>query len=451
MYKLILSFRYLFKRPTSYLTVLAVTLCVFVVLVVITVLTGLTAEFKKNAHRSTGDCVITSKSMVGFPYSQEFIDTLKQTDFVEAASPVIKSYAFVNVEQGGRKYGGWAIQIMGIDPEVHSRVTAFADWLHFNKADAANAFKLGDFPDLIGCVPGAYLIRDEWKNNYNTADQQSLLKFEISCFPLTAKGALAKAGAGEVNTKTFYYTDYAKSGIVKDDGGIIYVPFADARILCGMDAEPKRVNAIYIKFKPHTNLNAGCDKVKQLWAGLVKRKAGDRHADLLKKVKVQNWKIYSRIIVAAMETEQTMMTVVFGLIGIITVFIVFVVFYMIVCHKSKDIGILKSLGVSTANVLSLFLSFAFLIGIIGSAIGALAGWRFLVHINLIEDWLFKHFGFQLWNRDIYAIGDIPNSISIKVLAVIVLSAIVVCMAGALIPSLQASRARPIESLQVNQL
>jgi lipoprotein-releasing system permease protein len=146
-----------------------------------------------------------------------------------------------------------------------------------------------------------------------------------------------------------------------------------------------------------------------------------------------------------------MMMVIFGMIGIITVFIVFVVFYMIVSHKSRDIGILKSVGASNTNVLSLFLFFASLIGVIGATIGAVGGWQFLEHINQIEDWLFRRFGFQLWDRTIYAIGDIPNKIELRVLVPIVLSAITACLIGAFIPSRQAAKCEPVQTLQVAQL
>ena len=78
------------------------------------------------------------------------------------------------------------------------------------------------------------------------------------------------------------------------------------------------------------------------------QKSGDKLANLFKNVKVQNWKNYNRTTVAVAETQEALMIMVFAMIGIITVFIVFVVFYMIVCHKSKDIGILKSVGASDA-------------------------------------------------------------------------------------------------------
>ena len=76
---------------------------------------------------------------------------------------------------------------------------------------------------------------------------------------------------------------------------------------------------------------------------------------------------------------------------------------------------------------------------------------FLMKINRIEDWLYERFGFQLWDRTIYAMGDIPNRVSPKVFGIIALSAIVACFAGVLIPSWQAAKQKPVETLQVNQL
>jgi lipoprotein-releasing system permease protein len=125
---------------------------------------------------------------------------------------------------------------------------------------------------------------------------------------------------------------------------------------------------------------------------------------------------------------------------------------MIISHKSKDIGILKSIGVSSGGVVGLFCGFAFLVGISGSAVGTIAGWRFLTHINQIEEWLFRHFNFQLWDRSLFVgIDEIPNTIDLKVIMVIILSAIAACLAGAIVPSWQAAKLKPVETLQVNQL
>ncbi len=468
MYKIILAIRYLIKRRITYFAVLAVALCVFIVVVVMTVLTGLVSDFKQKNHSFAGDCVVGTESLVGFAYYEDFMEVLAKEDFVEGISPVIKSYALITRKGSQQNYG---VEIMGIDPVKHSQATGFGQTLHYHRDDVSsplrqgrdvpNVFEPVKDPNYMGCVLGIDLAleRDEQgRYTYGFSPADADIAIAVTCFPLTAKGALAKAGTSLVNTQTFYYSDTSQSGLARVDNSIVYLPFEQAQLLCGMagPAESpmdslRRANAIHIKFKPNVKLKTGCEKVALLWQRFKQEKSGETQANLLDTVTVQSWKSYRRAVIAPMEKEQTMMTAMFGLVGITTVFIIFVVFYMIISHKSKDIGTLKSIGVANINIVQLFLGFAFLVGLLGSAIGAVGGWRFLVHINQIEDWLFEHFGFQLWDREIYAIGDIPNHLDFKVLMVIISSAIVACMVGALIPTWQATKLNPVETLQVSQL
>jgi len=449
MYKIILPFRYLLKRRISYLAFLSVALCVFIVVVVMTVMTGLVTDFKQKNHEFTGDCIVGTESLVGFAYYEDFVKILERQDFIEGVSAVIKNYALVSPGGTERNIG---VEIMGIDPVRHSRATGFGKTLYYRQADVSKAFVPAYDPNLPGCVVGIdrWLVRDT-EGRYAYQASPSETSFAVSCFPLTAKGALAKAGAGLVNTRTFYFSDHSQSGLAREDFSLVYLPFEQAQLLCGMAGAVKRASAINIKFKPNVKLTTGCEKVAWLWQRFVQERSGEKRAGLLEKVNVQSWKDYRRAFIAAMEKEQAMLTVMFALVGITTVFIVFVVFYMIISHKSKDIGILKSIGVSNGNIIELFSGFAFLVGLLGSGIGVFAGWLFLLKINGIEDWLFEHFGFQLWDRTMYAIGDIPSAIDLKVLVVIILSAIAACLVGALVPSRQAAKARPVEALQVSQL
>lgn len=450
MYKILLATRYLIRRRITYFAILAVALCVFIVVVVMTVLTGLVDDFKQKNHQFTGDCVVGTESLVGFAYYEDFMKILEQTDFVEGVSAVIKSYALISPVGTERNIG---VEIMGIDAVRHSQVTGFAKTLHFHKDNASKAFEQVYDPNLPGCVVGIdlLLMRDA-KGTYTHGSVAAEIPLAVTCFPLTARGALAKAGGlGLVNTKTFYYSDTSHSGLVRVDNSMVYLPFEQAQLLCGMDEPVKRASAIHIKFKSNVKLETGCEKIASLWQSFKQEKASEKQAYLLETVTVQSWKEYRRAFIAAMEKEQTMMTAMFVLVGVTTVFIVFVVFYMIISHKSKDIGVLKSIGVSNVNLIELYLGFACLVGVLGSAIGTIGGYWFLLYINKIEDWLFEHFEFQLWDRAICAIGDIPNQIEFKVLAVIILSAVAACLIGALVPSWQAARLRPVETLQVSQL
>ena len=457
MYKMILAIRYLLKRRISYFSLFAVALCVFVVLIVITVLSGLTSDFKKKMHQWSGDCVISSSSLVGFGHYEEFIERVGREGIVEAVSPVIRNYAILKVVSPGYEDSGSsqeALRIMGINPQLHDNVTDFSKSLRYNRSvNIANIFRYTYDVNQPGCVAGIGILFERDSNGtYIMPEYLTHIKLELNCFPLTEKGILALAGTSVVRSKTFELVDVSQSGI-SADWETIYLPFEQAQVLCGMADvnEPKRINAIFIKFRDGVDINSGCAQVQSLWQNFVKEKSGVKLANLFGNVTVQNWKGYNRVMVAVAETQEGLMIIVFAMIGIITVFVVFVVFYMIVSHKSKDIGILKSVGVSEGNLMQLFLLFGFFIGLAGSVIGAIAGWQFLVHINSIEDWLFRKWEFQLWDRSMYAIGDIPNSIDFNVLAAIIVSAIAACLIGAFIPSRQAAKLEPVETLRVSRL
>jgi lipoprotein-releasing system permease protein len=448
MYKIILATRYLLKRRITYFAVLAVALCVFIVVVVMTVMSGLVNEFKEKNHRFAGDCVVGTDSLVGFAYYEDFIKLLEGQDYVQAVSPVVKSYALKR-RRGSDQDD--VVEIMGIEPDSYSRATGFRDTLYYHKDDVSKTFEIPYDANLVGCVLGDFLFVQDTNSQFLSKTSLPHIAYSISCFPLTARGALAQAGTDMVDTKTFYYSDQSSTGLPRVDGSVVYLPLKEAQILCGMAGPIQRVSRLHIKFKPNIKILAGCEKVRALWQKFRQDMAGETQAFSLDTVTVQSWKQYRRSSIAPMENEQTEMSVMFGFVGITTVFIVLVVFYMIISHKSKDIGILKSIGVSNFDIIELFSGYALLVGIIGSGIGLLSGCLFLLKINEIEGWLFEHYGFQLWDRTIYAIGDIPNKIEFNILAVIAVSAIVACLLGALIPSFQAARQKPVDTLQVGQL
>ncbi len=121
MYKITLAFRYLLKRRITYFAVLAVALCVFIVLVVMTVMAGLVGDFKEKNHLFAGDCVVATESLVGFSHYEEFMEILGKTDFIEAVSPVVKSYGLIGLRGSNVKDN---VEIMGIDPAAEQGIAA---------------------------------------------------------------------------------------------------------------------------------------------------------------------------------------------------------------------------------------------------------------------------------------------------------------------------------------
>lgn len=319
MYKIILAIRYLIKQRITYLAVLIVVCCVFMAVVVLTVMTGLVTDFKQKNHDFVGDCVVGTDSLVGFAYYEDLMDKLEAADFVESVSPVIKNFALLSPK--GRDLNVH-VEILGIEPVRHSRTTGFGKTLYHRRDDVSKVFEPIYDPNLLGCVLGIDLALSRDANSkYSYETIPTNVGFSISCFPLTAKGAPALGGLGEVNTRTFYYSDNSHSGLARVDSSLIYLPFQEAQQLC-MAGTDKRASAIHIKFKPNVKMQSGCEKVNSLWENFRQEKAGEKLAYLLDTVSVQSWKDYRRAFIAAMEKEQTVMAVMFAFVGIVIVFIV---------------------------------------------------------------------------------------------------------------------------------
>lgn len=450
MYNVILPIKLFKSNRLTILAVMTVAVSVFIVIVVMTVMNGLTADFIKQNHGFYSDCIISTDSLVGFADYNEFITLLRSQDYVQSASPVINSFGLVQSENSGRNA---PLTLMGIDAASHFATTNFAGSLYYRKDNPELAFVPTYNNELPGCIMGIDIVeeRDEW-GNYKLWAFLPRRSFNITCFPLSPKGTLIKTGTSiSANTKTFYQSDCSNTGIAKVDGTTVYLPFDRLQTLTGMDMQTKRTSAIFIKFKPGCNTEKTVEKTAALWKSFTGLAADPTTINLFKNVSVQDFKSYKRETIAPMEKERAMMLMLFLMVGLITVFIIFVIFYMLIGKKNKDIGILKSIGASRRGIMCVFLRYAVLIGVVGAAIGTAAALVFLDYINDLESWLFYKFGFQLWNREIYAIGDIPNNTGAALPVAVAAAAIIACLLGALLPTFRAARQNCVDVLRVNSV
>src|SRR5207245_11481347 len=113
-------------------------------------------------------------------------------------------------------------------------------------------------------------------------------------------------------------------------------------------------------------------------------------------VEVQTWKELHEDFIRAVEKEKGLVTILFGLISIVAVFLIFCIFYMIVVEKTRDIGIIKSVGATSQGVAGIFLGYGMAIGIVGAAMGFGLGWLRVRYINGLHGWLGQN-GRVGWN------------------------------------------------------
>ncbi|MCD6304011.1 MAG: hypothetical protein J7M21_03505 [Planctomycetes bacterium] len=138
MYKLYLCLQYLFKRPLAYFGIVGAALCVWIMVICFNVLTGFVNKIELAAKGLFGDVVISSPSLGGMSYYDEFIAEMKkEVPAVQGASPFILTFGILRVP--GTDYRR-TVQIAGIRLPQRAEVSDFEKGLFVQKGLARPTF-----------------------------------------------------------------------------------------------------------------------------------------------------------------------------------------------------------------------------------------------------------------------------------------------------------------------
>src|SRR5207249_8569013 len=117
--------------------------------------------------------------------------------------------------------------------------------------------------------------------------------------------------------------------------------------------------------------------------------------------RVSTWEQKQGPLLAAVAVEQSILNILLFFIIAVAGFGILAIFSMIVVEKTRDIGVMKALGASTAGVRGIFLGYGLLLGVVGSGIGMAGGLLFVHYINHIEKWLSRLTGRKVFDDAIY--------------------------------------------------
>jgi lipoprotein-releasing system permease protein len=111
----------------------------------------------------------------------------------------------------------------------------------------------------------------------------------------------------------------------------------------------------------------------------------------------------------------------------------------VVLEKRRDIGVLRTLGATPGLVLTVFLGEGLLIGVLGTASGAVLGALLI--------WVLGKYPFVHLPGDVYFIETLPVRPEATDFAAVILAALVLCLAAAWYPAWRASKLDPIEAIR----
>jgi lipoprotein-releasing system permease protein len=152
-----------------------------------------------------------------------------------------------------------------------------------------------------------------------------------------------------------------------------------------------------------------------------------------------DWKTMNSSLFAALKLEKLAMGVILLLIVVVAAFNIVSTLIMLVTEKTREIGILKSMGLSSRKVLRIFMIQGLVIGVVGSFLGAAGG-------GLLT-WGIDHFKLIRIPGEIYFVDHLPVRFDPFDVGVILASTVVISFLATIYPALQAARLTPIEAIR----
>jgi lipoprotein-releasing system permease protein len=232
--------------------------------------------------------------------------------------------------------------------------------------------------------------------------------------------------------------DFYSSKMHDYDNAFAFMPLSHLQKMRGM-IDPATggatVSAIQIKLKPNADLNAARDRLRAAFPIMQYP------------LMVQTWRDQQAPLLSAVEMEITILNILLFMIIAVAGFGILATFFMIVVEKTKDIGILKSLGAPSTGVMSIFLGYGLSLGIVGAGAGTLIGVMFVIYINEIAAAISVISGREVFDPSIYFFSSIPTLLNPLMVVSVAGGAMLIAVLSSVLPALRAARLAPVEALR----
>ena len=216
-------------------------------------------------------------------------------------------------------------------------------------------------------------------------------------------------------------TDRFSTGMFEYDSNYMYAPMAAAQDLLDLD---EGVSGIGVTIDDPWEASATA-----LWLNQA----------LQFPYYTQDWIGLNSSLFSALKLEKLAMTVILFLIVVVAAFNIISTLIMVVADKTREIGILKSMGMKDRTVLNIFMLQGLTIGVVGTTLGT--------GLGLFLTWLLDTYRFIELPGDVYFLDTLPVALDPLDLALIGVLSVLVAFAATVYPARQASRLQPVEAIR----
>ena len=457
MYRLFLALRYLWSRPISWVSMVGIWLSVTALLATVSIMTGFLRDTRDMIRGTTADMILTPRAeyrgtrQVTPPASFDDVSAAALSiDGVEAAAPHLLRPALIRVpdvdqEQvvGNRKY--WElnfVQVVGVDPTVEGAATGFLEWIRPKPPRPGSlrpVIGVADAPDPDDpFVVDKALIEPRYRNldlpvvligdrvyrffNLTRGRVITLVTMPDSVDVEDLKALSQRFVVGGAFRTGHQQTDQSTVFMDLERAQEFAETYSDATEICVRVADGVELDAVKVALEAELAAKA-LDVDVETWE--------DRHATFL----------------GAVENERSILGFLLFFFVAVACFNVFATLTIMVTDKTRDIGVLNSMGATHGGILSVFVRCGAVMALVSSAVGTFTGVLVAQKINVINGWLEQLFGFRIFRPDVYTFDAIPVEIQPWFVVLVFVATNVFAILCAFLPALRAARMDPVKALR----
>jgi lipoprotein-releasing system permease protein len=162
---------------------------------------------------------------------------------------------------------------------------------------------------------------------------------------------------------------------------------------------------------------------------------------------VYSWADMNSSLFSALKVERNVMFIILSLIIIVAAFNIISGLTILVKNKTRDIAILKSIGVLNKSIVKIFFLIGFIIGTSATIFGIFLGITFSLYVENLRQFLSSTFNISLFPEEIYFLSKMPSEINPTSILVIAICSVLITIIVSIFPAFKAAKLDPIQALK----
>ncbi len=417
MFELTMALRYLrsrrkegFASLITILSFLGIFLGVMVLIIVTSIFSGFRGELINSFIGIDGHVSVSGSEGSIADYSS-YIAQIKQIDGVTDARAIIEDYALISTEEGRAA----PASVRGYHQNDLVAIEEFEKSISKSQIQALSSNEESeDLPKIILGSGLAYQL-GIWEEGQRVT--------------LMSPKMIETPFGPTYSTTDFWVSGLFTTGNMRYDDFFALMDFNQAAWFLNLGENTSKID-VFIDDPSATQ-----EIAKQIY--------GLQRYDIF----VQTWQNQYGDIVAAIEVEGNIAVLIVGLVILVSAFTIISSLVMLVHAKTKDIGILRTIGATQGQIRRIFLLSGFIIGVFGTSFGAVLGVIIAHNVDAIRLFLNKVFGLNLFPVSVFNMPALPSDVSYPLVAILCVATIMLTLFASIYPAIRAAKIDPAEALK----